>query len=584
MSSMRWIVSFFVFGVCAGWCGAPADSPKEQLYKLFDEEWAFYLEAQPEFGSSMGRRDLDHLWNDESLDAYRQRYETRKAFLKRLEAINPSELSEEDQLNYKLFHYRLTSRIERYPYGWHLIPLNQRGGIQTQDNIINQLPFKTKADYDAWCKRLEAFPVLMDQTIALMREGMKRGLLLPKVVMKRVPPQIDAQIHEDPTKSRFYRPFRRLPADLARYGFRVKGKDLVAEHVIPAYRKFKTFFEQEYLPACYDKVGIWQIEGGKKLYAFRARQNTTTNLTPEEIHEIGQKEVSRIRTEMERIIARVKFEGDFAEFLHFLRTDPQFYYDTPEALFQAYEALSKRIDPTLVKLFDKMPRMPYGVEKIPDNFAADTTTAYYQPPNPDGTRAGTYFVNLYQPETRPKYEMEALSLHEAVPGHHFQIALSQELESLPNFRRYHNSTVYAEGWALYAESLGEELGFYKDPYSKFGQLTYEMWRAVRLVVDTGIHYMGWTREQAITFFKNNAAKSEHDIVNEIDRYIAWPGQALGYKIGELKIKELRKRAEDKLGDNFDIRAFHNTILTQGSLPLNLLEERVDNWIAEGGKR
>jgi prolyl oligopeptidase len=429
---------------------------------------------------------------------------------------------------------------------------------------------------------MRAFPVLLDQNISLLREGIRSGIVHARVIMERIPDQIAAQIVDDPGESLFFKPFRQFPASVSpeeQARLTAEARKVIVESIIPSFRKFQAFFNEEYLPACSERVGVWQFPRGKEFYAYRARLYTTTDLTPEQIHEIGRREVKRIRAEMEAVIKQVEFEGTFQEFLHFLRSDPQFYYDDPQELLEAYRALSKRLDPALVKIFKTLPRAPYGVEPIPDHVAPDTTTAYYREPSADGSRAGTYFVNLYRPETRPKYEMEALSIHEAVPGHHLQIALMMELGELPEFRRYGGYTAFVEGWGLYSESLGGEMGFYQDPYSKFGQLTYEMWRAVRLVVDTGMHYMGWSRQQAIDFFKANAAKTELDIVNEIDRYIAWPGQALAYKIGELKIKELRARATAELGDHFDIREFHDVVLLSGAVPLDVLEDNVNAWIA-----
>jgi prolyl oligopeptidase len=355
---------------------------------------------------------------------------------------------------------------------------------------------------------------------------------------------------------------------------------VIATEIVPAYRGFQQFFNEVYLPAGLPEVGLWQTPGGTEHYSVRCREFTTTRLTPDEIHQIGLDEVRRIRTEMEVVVREVQFQGSFREFLDDLRTNPRFYYKDANELLLAYQGVCKTIDPQLVKLFRKLPRIPYGVEPIPEHIAPDTTTAYYRPPAADGSRAGTYFVNLYRPEVRPKYEIEALSLHESVPGHHLQISLAQELDSLPEFRRYGGYTAYVEGWALYAESLGHELGLYRDPYSRFGQLTYEMWRAVRLVVDTGIHHSHWTRDQAIEFFAENTAKTQHDIENEVDRYIAWPGQALAYKIGELRIQALRRRAEAELGEKFDLREFHDVVLREGAVPLDVLDRIVTDWILD----
>ncbi|HXW09660.1 MAG TPA: DUF885 domain-containing protein, partial [Steroidobacteraceae bacterium] len=340
----------------------------------------------------------------------------------------------------------------------------------------------------------------------------------------------------------------------------------------------KRYLEQDYLPKSRDTVGLWDTPNGTQRYAELARFYTTTDLTPDQIHELGLKEVARIRAEMQQVIAKTGFEGSFEEFLVYLRTDPKFHYTDPKQLLVAYEAMAKRVDPLLPQYFGKLPRMPYGVRPIAEQIAPDTTTAYYQSPALDGSRAGYYYVNLYKPEERPRYEIPVLTIHEAVPGHHLQISLAQELGELPKFRRDFEATAFVEGWALYAESLGQEMGFYDDPYDKFGQLTYEMWRAVRLVVDTGLHHKRWTRQQAIDYFKANAAKSELDIVNEIDRYIGNPGQALAYKIGELRIKELRREASDRLGERFDLRAFHDVVLGSGAIPLDVLSANVRRWV------
>ncbi|MEZ6059555.1 MAG: DUF885 domain-containing protein [Planctomycetaceae bacterium] len=415
-----------------------------------------------------------------------------------------------------------------------------------------------------------------------MKQGMHEGMLHPKVVMQRVPDQIRKQLVDDPRESLYYKPFRSFTIEISDADKSRLQNDAAAaieECILPSYRTFLKFFEEEYLPASFDSVGCWQRPEGLEMYAALARQFTTTDLTPEQIHQIGLDEVARIRKEMEAIQQQVGFEGSFQEFLTHLRSDPQFYYDNQNDLLEAYRECCRRIDPQLPNLFSRLPKIPYEIVPIPSQMAPDTTAAYYQPPAADGSRAGGYYVNLYKPEARPKYEIEALSLHESVPGHHLQIALAMELDEIPEFRRYEGYTAFIEGWGLYSEKLGEELGLYQDPYSKFGQLTYEMWRAVRLVVDTGMHTMKWSRQDAIDFFAANTAKTLLDIENEVDRYIAWPGQALAYKIGELKIRELRARAEAQLGTAFDVKEFHDVVLRNGAVPLAVLEEIVDAWLA-----
>jgi prolyl oligopeptidase len=561
---------------------ATSNSPAKILKALFDAEWEWTLREDPLFATHLGDPRYNDRWPDVSLASFERRHLHRQEVLKQLAAIDPAKLTADDRLNYRIFRRQYEFDVEEFPFHWHLIPLNQREGIQDAGSLADVLKLTTVKDYEDWLKRLDSFPKFLEDTMSLMRAGIKERILLPKVVMQRVSHQIVRQIVAKPEQSLFFKPFTKFPDEIGepdRQQLAAAGRRAIIEKIVPAYRRFGEFFDREYLPACLPEVGAWQLPRGKELYEFRARQFTTTSLTPQEIHEIGQREVRRIRGEMEAIVRQVGFQGTFKEFLNHLRTDPQFYYKDPNELLAAYLVVCKRIDPQLPKLFRKLPRIPYGVEPIPEHIAPDTTTAYYRQPAGDGSRAGTYFVNLYRPEVRPKYEMEALSLHEAVPGHHLQIALATELEGLPTFRRFTSFTAYIEGWALYAERLGSDLGLYRDPYSKFGQLTYEMWRAVRLVVDTGMHEMHWTRQQAIEFFADNTAKTEVDIINEVDRYISWPGQALAYKIGELKIRELRQRAETKLGDKFDVREFHDVILRQGAVPLDVLEEIVDAWLA-----
>lgn len=560
---------------------ARADASAD-LYALLDDVWEYQMLAFPTFASYLGDRRYNDKWSDQSLDAIATRQQQSRDFLSRLYAIERSELADDDLLNYELFRRELQTEVDRYKFNGHLMPFSHRGGVQTLDDRTRGIPLVTVKDYEDWLSRMAQIDTVIKQTIDLAERGRRDGMLAPTVLMQRIPDQIATQLVEVGSDSPFYKLFEDLPdsftpADQQR--LQETAIKTIEKTVVPAYRRLARYFERTYLPASRDSIGLSSLPNGGEWYEFLAKDFTTTQMTPDEIHRLGLNEVKRLRDEMQLIIDDLEFDGDFQAFLEFLRTDEQFYYDNPDDLYQAYLATCKRIDPELVKLFGKLPRMPYGVQRIPAATAPDTTTAYYTGPAADGSRAGIYWVNLYMPEVRPKYEIEVLSVHEAMPGHHLQIALQQELGDMPNFRRFSGFTAFVEGWGLYSESLGHDLGLYKDPYSHFGALTYEMWRAVRLVVDTGIHYKGWTRQQAIDFFKDNAAKTEHDITNEIDRYIGMPGQALAYKIGQLKILALRKNAETELGDNFDVRAFHDELLGAGALPLDLLQQRMDAWLA-----
>jgi uncharacterized protein (DUF885 family) len=553
------------------------------LHGLFAAEWDYQMEQHPTWASTLGDRRWNDRWGDSSLEAISKRHDHAVETLSKLTEIDRAVLSAADQLNYDLFKKNYQNEVEEYQDRWYLLPLNQLEGVHTVNQLADSLRFETLKDYDDWLARLRALPTRIEQTIALMRLGIKDGIVYPKIVMQRVPAQIDHQIVSDPKTSPLYKPFTKfsssiMEADRAR--LTMAAQQTIAASVVPAYQRLKDFIVSDYLPAAFEQVGFWRLPNGAAMYAHATRYNTTTNLTPQEIHEIGLKEVKRIRGEMQAIIDKLKFRGSFAEFVKFLHSDEKFYFKSENELLEAYRALSRRIDPALVKVFRTLPRMPYGIEPIPANIAPDSPAAFYRGPAADGSRAGTFTVNTFKPEIRPKYEMMALSLHEGVPGHHLQIALAMEQEDIPNFRRYGGYTAFIEGWGLYAESLGEEMGLYADPYSKFGQLMYEIWRASRLVVDTGMHYLRWDRQKAIDFMVENTAKQALEVAAEIDRYIVWPGQALGYKIGQLKITELRAKAKQALGDKFDIRVFHEELLKDGALPLDQLEIKMNAWIAK----
>ncbi|MBV6424258.1 MAG: hypothetical protein NAOJABEB_02068 [Steroidobacteraceae bacterium] len=558
-----------------------------RLQALFDSAWEADLQDNPISADYLGDHRFADRWPDLTPAAFAARYARYAATLAELKAIPRAGLSNADKLNYDLFALDFQRRLDAQPFKpWLYEVARPRDGVQTSSEIAELLPFATVADYEAWIARLTKMGAYIDENIALLETAIREKRTQPRSIMERVPAQIALQIPANAEDSPFFEPFKRFPDGIgAEDRARLIGEAgrAIGEQVIPAFRRLDAFMRDKYLPACRTSDGIWDTPDGAAFYANRVAYHTTTNLTPEEIHATGLREVARIRAEMDEVIRKVGFNGSFEEFLTFLRTDPQFYYKTGDELFEAYAAMAKRIDPELVKFFGKLPRMPYGVRPIPMTSAPDTTTAYYQGPALDGSRAGYYYVNLYRPEVRPKYEMPVLTVHEAVPGHHLQIALAMEDKSLPLFRRNADYTAYIEGWALYSERLGEQMGLYDDPYAKFGQLTYDMWRAVRLVVDTGIHAKKWTRQQAIDYFKANAAKTEADIVNEVDRYIAWPGQALAYKIGQLRILDLRREAQAALGERFDIRAFHDALLSSGAVPLDVLSERMHKWIAAQAK-
>lgn len=548
---------------------------------LLSDHWNWQLERRPTFASSLGVRDYDELLSDPSLEAYEAQVQTARSFLEKLEAITAEELNEENQLNADLLRLDLENQIAASEFGGKYMTMSNRSGPHSQiTGLPNQLRFFNAADYQSYVSRLAAVPDYMDKATERLRAGVEAGWVQPCVPMEGYEASIQTHIVDDVSDSNFMSPFNKKPASMNQKvfdDFKAQVAAQVEADIIPSLEKFETFYLEDYAPACRAEVGTSTMPGGEAYYAYRAKMFTTTDLTPDEIHKIGLSEVARIRAEMDEVQTQAGFDGTFKEFQNFLRTNPDFYPKTPQDRMDAAAVILKKMDGLLPQLFTKFPRMPYGIKEIPLDIAEKTTTAYYRRPAGDGSRAGFYFINTTNLDKRPLYEMEALSLHEAVPGHHFQIAISQELP-LPNFRKYGRVTAFSEGWGLYSERLGLDVGFYETPYTNFGRLSYEMWRACRLVVDTGLHSKGWTRQEAIDYMAENTGLSLKNIENEVDRYITGPGQALAYKIGELKIRELRTRAEDVLGEKFDIRLFHDAVLENGAIPLSVLEEKIDVWM------
>lgn len=577
-------VCLIVSGAAFGQPPTVALNDAERLHKLFDDDWKRAMTEFPEFATVVGYPGQNDRWTDSSIEAIERRKQWDKQSLNILGSVGRSKLSPADELNYDLYHRLLREHIEGHRFPSEYMPITHLDGVQ-QDvaRVIAIMPAFTVKDYENIVARLNGVPKLIDQTILLLNKGLERSVTPPRITLRDVPEQVKNQLVDEPMKSPLLVPFTKFPdsVPLAERS-RLTKEAIVAltEKVIPAYRKLYDYLVQKYLPAARETIALGDLPDGQAWYDYAVRVSTTTNLSPRQIHELGLSEVKRIRAEMDKVIASTGFKGSFDEFKQFLQTDARFFFTDAESCLVAYRDITKRADPELVKLFGKLPRLPYGVVSVPGYMAKSQTGAYYEGGSLDAGRPGNFFVNTYDLKTQQKWQMEALTLHEAVPGHHLQVALAQELSEMPEFRKHLGNTAYVEGWGLYAESLGYEMGFYTDPYAKFGQLNYEMWRAVRLVLDTGIHTIGWNRQQAIDYFKQNTAISEHEIIVEVDRYIVWPGQALGYKLGQLKIKELRGYAGAELGSAFNVRAFHDQVLGNGALPLEVLEERIKAWVDE----
>ncbi|MEM9722973.1 MAG: DUF885 domain-containing protein [Bacteroidota bacterium] len=557
---------------------------QERLYQLFEREWEFRLKENPVFATSMGVHSANDRLPAVSERDQRRRADFRRNLLAQLEEIDTKQLDETDKINYQLFRFLQEDAIAQFENKAYLIPINAEGGFYSSfPFIIDRMPFHSVEDYKNYLARLAAFSQYTDAHITLMRKGIEQGYMPPKVILKGYESGIlmhrDALIEE----SVFYKPFLQLPTSVSavdKIELQELARKVIRDSVAMSYGRLADFMATEYVPTARETLGASELPNGEAWYDQRVKFFTTLPYTAEEIFQIGQLEVRRIRREMDSLMRSTGFKGDFASFLEFLRTDKQFYASSPREFLMHASYWSKKIDGRLPEFFHPLPRSPYGVEPVPAAIAPKYTGGRYVPGSYENHRSGTYWVNTYKLGSRPLYVLPALTLHEAVPGHHLQNAFAEELEGFPEFRRQTYLSCYGEGWALYCELLGKEMGIYETPYEEFGRMTYEMWRACRLVVDVGLHAKGWSRQQAIDFLASNTALSLHEVGTEIDRYIGWPGQALSYKVGELKIRELRQLAEEELGDAFDLHEFHRVILSQGAVPLFILEEMVESYIEE----
>ena len=558
------------------------NAEEKKLLRIFDEIWQYDMTRDPTYATYVGYPGQNGLWPDVSQSAVEADTEKRREFLAKLRKINRKRLGDYSLLDWQLVEKNLAGQVDSSEFPDQYILIHQRGGVQQGiAETLSMMPQRNRQDFQDQLTRLTNASAYIEQNIAMLREGLAKGITPPQITLRDVPQQIRNTIPEDVNQSPLLSSFTNFPdsiSDDEEAALIAEAKRIITEQLYPAFNQLLVFMETDYIPNAASSIALSDMPDGTNWYNHRVKQFTTSSLTAKEIHELGLSEVKRIRAEMDKVIADSGFEGSFSEFTHFLRTDKQFYMTSAEDLLRGYRDIAKRADPELAKLFGTLPRLPYGVIAIPDYAAKSQTTAYYWGGSNKTGRAGYFYANTYALNTRPTWEMEALTLHEAMPGHHLQISISQELPETHPLRQNISYTGFVEGWGLYAESLGTEMGFYTDPYNRFGQLSYEMWRAVRLVVDTGMHMFGWDRQRAIDFFASNTAKSLHDIEVEIDRYISWPGQALAYKLGELKFKELRAQATEKLGDKLDVREFHDQLLNRGALPLDILEQRINAWI------
>lgn len=567
---------------------ARASSDSSRLRQLTELYFEARLTDSPESATYIGHPGHDHLWTDLSAAAIARRRRDASKPLTVLRTIDRRKLSPADRLTYDILHHESQLAADGTRFPAELIQVTALSGIQREaPDVVSLMPLTRAEDATALFKRLESFPRLVRQVITLLDSGLARGITPPRATLHAVGDAIARQIVDDPATSAMIAPLTKLPTAIPqadRERLISRGVALVRDSVLPAWRQLHRFVTERYVPGARETIGLSAVPDGDAWYAYTVRQFTTTEMTASEIHALGLREVQRIRAAMDSVIIQTGFQGSFVDFITFLRTDPRFFFTDTASLLREYRDIAKRIDPGLIRLFGKLPRTPYGVIAVPAYSERNVTTAYYMPGSVEAARPGYFYANTYDLNARPKWEMEALTVHEAVPGHHLQISLAQELEDVPEFRKHAGFTAFVEGWGLYSESLGHDLGLYTDPYSRFGALTYDMWRAVRLVIDTGLHSMGWARQQAIDYFAANSSKPLHDITVEVDRYISWPGQALAYKIGQLKILELREHARHELGDAFDIRAFHDEVLGAGAIPLTILDARMRAWVAREKQR